>query len=271
MSQDRVFPSNVPAGPVDGHRGGVRPGESVGRPLAAFLLGALWLTAGLDAWAQARFEGQGRVVAVDAAAPSVTLDHGAIPGLMAAMRMAFPVQRPGLLHGVRVGDLVRFTLEPRGPDWVVATLEPAGERPRAASFAAPELALRTLAGEPVRLSDLRGKVVLLNFWATWCIPCRTEMPAIEALYQRYRAQGLEVLAVNLDRLSTAGVEAFLKEVKVTFPIVLDPDWSAARTYGVLGVPTSYLIDRAGNVVVREVGERDWADEVSQAAVKRLLP
>ena len=242
--------------------------------LAASLLVALWLTAGLDARAQARFEGQGRVVAVDAAAPSVTLDHGPIPGLMAAMRMALPVQRPDLLQGVRVGDLVQFTLEPRGPDWVVATLEPverAGDRPRSVSFAAPELVLRTLAGEPVRLSDLRGKVVLVNFWATWCIPCRTEMPAIEALYQRYRAQGLEVLAVNLDRLSTTGVEAFLKEVKVTFPIVLDPDWSAARTYGVLGLPTSYLIDRAGNVVVREVGERDWADELSQAAVRRLLP
>jgi hypothetical protein len=101
----------------------------------------------------------------------------------------------------------------------------------------------------MRLADLRGKVVLLNFWATWCMPCRQEMPALETLYQRYKDAGLVVLAVNMDRLSTAGVEAFVQEVAVTFPIVLDPAWATAQTYRVLGLPTTYLIDRAGNVVV----------------------
>ena len=96
------------------------------------------------------------------------------------------------------------------------------------------------------------------------------MPIIEALYQRYKDRGLEVVAVNLDMLSTAGVEAFVKEVEVTFRIVLDPSWATARAYRVVGVPTTYLIDRAGNVVVREVGERDWMDGVSQMAVEGLL-
>jgi len=122
----------------------------------------------------------------------------------------------------------------------------------------------------MRLADLRGKVVLLNFWATWCVPCRTEMPALEALYQRHKDAGLVVLAINMDRLSSAGLEAFVKEVAVTFPIVLDPAWSTAKLYQVRGLPTTYLIDRAGNVVVREVGERDWLDGVSHMAVQGLL-
>ena len=96
------------------------------------------------------------------------------------------------------------------------------------------------------------------------------MPTLEALYQRYKEAGLAVLTVNMDTLSTASVEAFVQEVAVTFPIGLDPSWSTARIYRVLGLPTTYLIDRTGNVVVREVGERDWLDRVSQTAVEGLL-
>jgi thiol-disulfide isomerase/thioredoxin len=189
---------------------------------------------------------------------------------MAAMRMQFPVEPTDLLRDLLVGDLVRFSLRPRGTEWVIATIERPGPV-RPAMFPAPDFTLRALKGAIVRLSDLRGKVVLVNFWATWCVPCRTEMPAIEALYQRYKDRGLEVLAVNLDVLSTAGVETFVKEVSVTFPIVLDPSWAVAQLYRVGGLPTTYLIDRGGNVVVREIGERNWADEVSRVAVESLLP
>jgi thiol-disulfide isomerase/thioredoxin len=222
--------------------------------------------------AQPRFEGEGLVVTVDEAKGMITLDHGAISGLMPAMRMTFPVQSVELLKGLQVSDVIRFSLQARGPEWVIATIEPAGERPtpRPVMFQAPDFTLPTLSGASIRLADLRGKVVLLNFWATWCVPCRTEMPIIEALYQRYKDQGLEVVAVNLDMLSTAGVEAFVKEVGVTFRVVLNPSWATARAYSVVGVPTTYLINRAGNVVVREVGERDWMDEVSQMAVEGLL-
>jgi thiol-disulfide isomerase/thioredoxin len=222
--------------------------------------------------AQPRFEGEGKVVAVDRAQGMVTLNHGPIQGLMPAMQMAFPVQQIELLQGLHVGETVRFSLQARGAEWVVATIEPAGDRPlpRPMAVPAPDFTLPTLSGEAIRLADLRGKVVLLNFWATWCAPCRAEMPAIDALYQRYKARGLEVLAVNLDMLSGAGVEAFLKEVAVTFRILMDPAWSTARAYRVDGLPTTYLIDRAGNVVVREAGERDWQDRVSQVAVEGLL-
>jgi peroxiredoxin len=151
-------------------------------------------------------------------------------------------------------------------------MERMGSRPAAgaARFPAPDFTLRSLDGATLSLSHQRGKAVVLNFWATWCIPCRTEMPAIERLYQRHKDQGLEVVAINLDVLSTAGVDAFLKEVEVTFPIVLDPEWSTARAYRVLGLPTTYLIDRAGDVVVRETGARDWDDLATHAAVTKLL-
>jgi thiol-disulfide isomerase/thioredoxin len=130
--------------------------------------------------------------------------------------------------------------------------------------------LPTLSGAPIRLSDLRGKVVLLNFWVTWCGSCRAEMPTLDALYQQYKDRGLEVLAVNLDATTTSKVQAFVGELGVTFRIGLDPSSSIARTYRVAGLPTTYLIDRAGNVVVQEVGARDWLDAVSRLAIEGLL-
>jgi thiol-disulfide isomerase/thioredoxin len=173
------------------------------------------------------------------------------------------------LRAVLVGTLVRFSLEPRGSEWVVASIDPI-RTPAVRAVAAPDFTLPALSGGSVRLADLRGKAVVVNFWATWCVPCRAEMPTLEDLYRRYKGEGLEVLAVNLDRLSVAGVEAFMREVKLSFPILLDPDWSTTRLYGVMGLPTTYLVDRTGQVVVREVGERDWTDEVARAAVSRLL-
>jgi thiol-disulfide isomerase/thioredoxin len=218
--------------------------------------------------AEPRLEGTGRVVVIDPAKPAVTLDHGPIAGLMGAMRMEFPVETRELLRGIEVGALVRFSLAPRGAEWVVASM--AAEPARPATMLAPDFTLPALRGDPVKLSGLRGKVVLLNFWATWCAPCRTEMPTMEKLYQDYLARGLEVVAVNLDMRSSTGVETFVKEVGVTFRVALDPSWSTTRAFGVMGLPTTYLIDRTGHVVVREVGQRDWADEVSRTAVERLL-
>jgi len=135
---------------------------------------------------------------------------------------------------------------------------------------APDFTLSTPSGTSLSLAELRGKVVLLNFWATWCVPCRKEMPAIEALYQRYKDRGLEVVAISLDKLAAAPVEAFVQEVGVTYRIVLDPTWATARTYGVRGLPATFLLDRAGNVVMRELGERDWMEEAKQQAVEGLL-
>jgi peroxiredoxin/Cu/Ag efflux protein CusF len=241
--------------------------------LSSILIVALALCVASRGLAAAQsHDGTGQVVAVDENQGTVTLDHGPISGLMPAMRMQFPVGSVEMLRGLHVGDTVRFSLQAHGSEWVIATIEPAEQRPprRAVAFEAPDFTAPTLSGSSLRLSEFRGKVVLVNFWASWCVSCRAEMSSIESLYRKYEGRGLEVVAVNLDTLSTAGVAEFAKEVAVTFPIVLDPGWSAARAYGVIGLPTTYLIDRGGNVVVREVGARDWADAVSDAAVRRLL-
>jgi len=234
----------------------------------SLLLGALSTAAN----AEPRAEGVGVVVAVEEPTARITLDHGPIQGVMPAMRMGFRVERGELLAGVKAGDAVRFTIASRGPEWLVVAVEKlaAPAATTAPRIPAPDFTVRAFDGSDLSLSTHRGKAVLLNFWASWCIPCRTEMPAIERLYQRYKDRGFEVIAVNLDTLSLAGVEAFLKEVKVTFRIGLDQEWSTARAYRVVGLPTTYLIDRAGHVVVREIGARDWDDGASHAAVTKLL-
>jgi thiol-disulfide isomerase/thioredoxin len=185
--------------------------------------GCLHLAVGA-AQAQTRFEGEGRVAALDESEGIVTLDHGPISDLMPAMQMAFPVQRPEQLVGLQAGALVRFSLQARGLEWVIATIEPVGDHPQPnlTSFPAPDFTLPTLSGAPIRLSDLRGKVVLLNFWATWCGSCRAEMPTIEALHRQYKDRGLEVLAVNLDTTPIAKVQTFVDKAGESLRVGLDP-------------------------------------------------
>ena len=111
---------------------------------------------------------------------------------------------------------------------------------------APDFTLPNLAGETVALSDLQGRVVLVNIWATWCPPCRAEMPAIEAVYQRYRDQGFTVLAVNQMEPQVA-VADFVQELGLTFPIVLDGQGSVSQLYRVRALPTTFFIGRDGMI------------------------
>ena len=121
-------------------------------------------------------------------------------------------------------------------------------RPPLVGAPAPEIALKNLQGQEVRLSDLHGKVVLVNFWATWCKPCKEEMPAMQASYERLRDQGFVVLAVN----ELEDVEKVAEHIKThghTFLVVMDHNNGVANRYGVVGLPASFLIDRQG--IVRE--------------------
>jgi peroxiredoxin len=135
---------------------------------------------------------------------------------------------------------------------------------------APDFVLPRLNGAAVPLSDYRGKVVLLNFWATWCPPCRAEMPSMEKLYQAYRDRGLEILAISADKSSKVVVESFVEARGLTFPILLDPANEVFAQYGVRGLPTSYLLDRQGRIVSGEVGARDWSGKTARQLVERLL-
>ena len=119
------------------------------------------------------------------------------------------------------------------------------------------------------LAALKGKVVFLNFWATWCGPCRAEMPSMEALYSRYREKGLEILAVNM-REEQGQVIAFMRNNGLTFPAVLDSDGRVGNSYGIQAIPTSFIIDREGKIILRVVGSLDWDTPKIRAAIERLL-
>lgn len=143
-------------------------------------------------------------------------------------------------------------------------------KPLRVSIPAGDFALRDMKGKRVRLSDFRGKVVLLNFWATWCLPCRREMPSLERLYQSYRSRGLVVVAVSIDRASSATVRAFAEEMGLSFSVLHDPDDLTSPRYGVIGIPYSFLISPAGRIVYRVAGEYTWDDQPAKAAVEDML-
>jgi peroxiredoxin len=141
----------------------------------------------------------------------------------------------------------------------------------APTAAAPhDFTLPSPGGPALTLAGHRGHVVLLNFWATWCVPCREEMPAMERLYQRFKDRGLVVLAVSVDAPGSAVVVSFAKELGLTYPIGLDPKMALARQYGVRGLPASFLLDRTGAVVGRALGSREWDSPAAHGVVEWLL-
>lgn len=125
---------------------------------------------------------------------------------------------------------------------------------------APDFTLKNLQGEPVKLSDYKGKVVFLNFWATWCDPCKEEMPAMQRLRQKLDGKPFEILAVSLDKNPVQAVPAFEKKTGLTlnFPVLQDSDQSLAKnSYHTTGVPESFLIDGEGKVVKHVIGSFEW--------------
>lgn len=119
---------------------------------------------------------------------------------------------------------------------------------------APAYAGVTMSGDSVSLAGLRGKVVLFNVWATWCHPCREEIPALQALYERHRAEGLEVVGVSVDnRGEREGVRRFAGEYGVTYPVWLDPEERVASTFRTVGVPSTFLIGRDGEILWKHLG------------------
>jgi peroxiredoxin len=134
---------------------------------------------------------------------------------------------------------------------------------------APSFRLKDLNGKEVKLEDHRGKIVFLNFWATWCRPCRTEMPSMEKLYTELKHRDFIILAVDLQERAKK-VRAFKEKFKLNFPILLDPDGNVGSKYGVISIPITYLIDREGYVIGGALGARDWASKEAFELINQLL-
>ena len=135
---------------------------------------------------------------------------------------------------------------------------------------APAFTVKDLDGRSVSLSDYRGRVVVLHFWATWCAPCRSEMPRLVDFYSRYAPRGVAVLAVSVDRGSKEAVRSFASEYTMTFPVLLDADAAVRRSYYVAALPTTYFIDSDGVFAAMALGEVDWSGDEVEALMKELL-
>lgn len=133
----------------------------------------------------------------------------------------------------------------------------------------PRFSARTIDARQISISELRGRVVIVNFWASWCLECRPEMPALERLHREFTAHGLSVISVNA-REDRAAVSQYARELGLTFPLGLDPDGKINSLYGVIGLPTTFVIARDGRAVAFAIGPREWGSASARAMFGALL-
>ncbi|MEW6374685.1 MAG: TlpA disulfide reductase family protein [Thermodesulfobacteriota bacterium] len=125
---------------------------------------------------------------------------------------------------------------------------------------APNFCLENLSGKKVELKQFKGKVIFLNFWATWCGPCKEEMPSMEALYQKFKEKGFVFLTISVDYAGLKPVKEFIEKNRYTFPVLLDPKYEALDLYEVKGIPTTILIDKKGILIGKAIGPRNWRSQ-----------
>ncbi|HBH03737.1 MAG: hypothetical protein A2W08_09895 [Candidatus Rokubacteria bacterium RBG_16_73_20] len=181
--------------------------------------------------------------------------------VLGALLWALPVRRPGEEGGHRVPASVRLD-----------AFERAGMIELTEGQRGPAFRLPTLAGGQAGLEDFRDKLVVVNFWATWCTPCTVEMPTLEALWRAYRERGLVVLGVSVDVGAPRGlIEPYVQNLGLTFPILLDADMAVARAWRVTGLPATFVVRPGGEVVGMAVGMREWNAEPMRALLEPMLP
>jgi peroxiredoxin len=134
---------------------------------------------------------------------------------------------------------------------------------------APDFALKSDSGENLRLSEFRGEVVMINFWASWCGPCRQEMPLLDELYAQYQPMGFTILGVNVEEDSTKAKQ-MLGDAPVNFPVLFDNDSEVSKLYNVVAMPSTVLVDRSGNVRYLHQGYKPGYEEAYQQQVRALI-
>ncbi len=152
---------------------------------------------------------------------------------------------------------------------VVALLASLGARADISEGAAPDFTLKSSSGKNLRLSEFRGEVVMINFWASWCGPCRQEMPLLEELYNEYQPLGFTILGVNVEEDSSQAKQ-MLKDIPVNFPVLFDNESEVSKLYKVVAMPSTVLVDRDGNVRYLHQGYKPGYEEAYQQQVRALI-
>jgi len=153
----------------------------------------------------------------------------------------------------------------------VVWLQSAKYEPLTVGMAAPDFTLPDMAGKNQQLSDYRGKVIFLNFWATWCKPCKEEMPSMQVLWDNLKKEDFVMLAISMDRVTTTKeISPFVENLKLTFPILTDSWGQTDKRYKLMGVPETYIIDQDGVLREKVIGPRDWTRTESIETIVQLL-
>jgi peroxiredoxin len=180
------------------------------------------------------------------------------------------IDRAGrLIMGVVVATVATFTVQEASWAQVADLLHELNLTTYSRPTMPPDFNGRTADGSDLSLASLKGKVVLLNFWATWCLECRPEMPAFERLHREFSAQGLAVVGINA-REETSTIRKYAKELGLTFPLISDPTGKINSAYGVIGLPTTFLIARDGRAVALAIGPKEWSRKPARALIQALL-
>jgi peroxiredoxin len=155
------------------------------------------------------------------------------------------------------------------PPAVASLLQPLDLRGYPEGARPPDFTARTLDDRTLSLTDLKGRVIILNFWASWCLECRPELPVLQQLHRDFGPRGLVVVGVNA-REASATARRYADRLGLTFPLVLDPDGKVNGLYGVIGLPTTFLLGRDGRAVALAVGPREWASAPGRAVIEAML-
>lgn len=150
--------------------------------------------------------------------------------------------------------------------WVSKDYRPGAEKGQLA----PTFQLPDRSGRIHSLQEYQGRAVLLNFWATWCAPCVSEMGSFEKLTQKFKGQPFEIVAVSMDEEGWKAVDAFTKKIPITFTILLDKDFKTADAYGTYRIPETYLVDQKGRIVEKFFGPQEWADPAFVKKIQSLI-